>query len=316
MAETGQLNWANVNNAGCQFAMGYQNESDLNRMYAPKDSRTWGSTVSYLESHDEQRLAYKQDMWGVSGVKGNIPNSMRRLGSAAVQMILSPGAHMIWQFSELGNAENTKDNNGGNNTDPKRVEWSLYDNPDRKGLYGNYAQLISLRNNNPELFSEDASFEIHCSASDWTKGRTMYSRYGGKELITIINPNTSGSLTVENVAFSKTDNAAYTVFSKSYESDPSFDASAGTVTVPANCYVTIGTNDISSVEDVASDSSHSGLSVYGRDGVLTVDYAAGHVEVFSLDGRRVGRIAGAGSINVGSGVFIVKCGSEVRKIAL
>ena len=316
MGETGQLNWANVNNAGCQFAMGYQNESDLNRMYAPKDSRTWGSTVSYLESHDEQRLAYKQDMWGVSGVKGNIPNSMRRLGSAAVQMILSPGAHMIWQFSELGNAENTKDNNGGNNTDPKRVEWSLYDNPDRKGLYDNYAQLISLRNNNPELFSEEASFEIHCSASDWTKGRTMYSRYGGKELITIINPNTSGSLTVENVAFSKTDNAAYTVFSKSYESYPSFDASAGTVTVPANCYVTIGTNDISSVEDVASDSSLSGLSVYGRDGVLTVDYADGNVEVFSLDGRRVGRIAGAGSINVGSGVFIVKCGSEVRKIAL
>ena len=28
---------------------------------------------------------------------------------------------MIWQFSELGNFDNTKNANGGNNTDPKTV---------------------------------------------------------------------------------------------------------------------------------------------------------------------------------------------------
>ncbi len=69
MAEDGELNWANINNAGCQFAMGYSSESNLNRMWAIQDKRTAGSTVSYLESHDEQRLAYKQQQYGVTGVK-------------------------------------------------------------------------------------------------------------------------------------------------------------------------------------------------------------------------------------------------------
>ncbi|MDE5872028.1 MAG: Por secretion system protein, partial [Muribaculaceae bacterium] len=140
MAATGQLNWANVNEGGCQYAMGYQTDSNLSRFYAPKDGgRLWGSTVSYLESHDEQRLAYKQNQFGEKGVKGNIPNSMHRLGSAAAQMILAPGAHMIWQFSELGNYDNTKNSDGGNNTDPKTVRWNLLDNADRKGLYDCYS---------------------------------------------------------------------------------------------------------------------------------------------------------------------------------
>lgn len=65
MASTGQLNWANMNDPACQFAMGYPDGSNLNPLYAPNDEkRLWGSTVSYLESHDEQRLAYKQEQWG------------------------------------------------------------------------------------------------------------------------------------------------------------------------------------------------------------------------------------------------------------
>ncbi len=49
-----------------------------------------GSTVSYLESHDEQRLAYKQNQWGEAEIKGKLEPSMARLGSAAAQMILAP----------------------------------------------------------------------------------------------------------------------------------------------------------------------------------------------------------------------------------
>ena len=121
MAKDGEINWANINNAACQFAMGYQSESNLNRFYAPQDSRTWGSTVSYAESHDEERMAYKQTKWGVAGVKDNLAVSMRRLGSVAAQMLMTPGAHMIWQFQEFGADQTTKNADGGNNTDNKKV---------------------------------------------------------------------------------------------------------------------------------------------------------------------------------------------------
>ena len=316
MGEHGQLNWANVNNAGCQFAMGYSDDSDLNRMYAPKDGgRLWGTTVSYLESHDEQRLAYKQDMWGVASVKGNLANSMHRLGSAAAQMILAPGAHMIWQFSELGNAQNTKNSDGGNNTDPKTVCWSLLDDPERQGLYDNYAELIAIRNNNKELFAETATFEGKCAASNWADGRTMLSKAGDKELITVINPNADKEISVA-VSFSKSGEDSYKILSKSYESEPSFSVAGGTVTVPANCYVVIGSVAVAAVDEVGAESSASLLKAYGRNGVITVDYAPATVVVYSIDGREVGVLSGAGSVEVGSGVFILVSGNERRKISL
>lgn len=315
MAETGQLNWANINEAGCQFAMGYADDSNLNRMYAPKDQRTWGSTVSYLESHDEQRLAYKQEQWGVAGVKGNVPNSMHRLGSAAAQMILAPGAHMIWQFSELGNAQNTKNNDGGNNTDPKTVCWSLLDNPDRKGLYDNYSELMAIRSANPDLFAESASFENNCAQANWANGRTMVSKAGVKELITVINPNADKEITV-NVSFGKSDDSSYTILSKSYDTTPTFSAAGGTVTVPANCYVVIGSNDLAAVESVWSAGDAGSLRVHGEENAIVVDYTEVPVDIYGVDGRKVDSLKGPGRIEASAGIYIVTNGKDKVKIVL
>lgn len=314
MAATGQLNWANLNNAGCQFAMGYGADSNLNRFYAPKDgNRLWGSTVSYLESHDEQRLAYKQNQDGATGVRGNLGTSTDRLGSAAAQMILSPGAHMIWQFSELGNYDNTKNADGGNNTDPKPVRWNtLTGNTRRMGLYNCYSELIAIRNNNKELFSEEASFDINCGQANWQNGRTLVSRLGDRELYTVVNPNVTGDITV-TVNFNKNEDASYQILSKSYNSNPSFSASAKTVTVAANCYVVIGSLNVSAVDGIEDDAA-SGLRAYAADGAIVVDYAPAGVEVYGIDGSYVGRIAGSGSVSVSSGIYILRSGSEILKL--
>lgn len=313
MAETGQLNWANINYNGCQFAMGVESGSDLNRFYAPKDGdRTWGSTVSYLESHDEQRLAYRQNQEGVTGVRGVIAASTDRLGSAAAQMLLSPGAHMIWQFSELGNYDNTKNTDGSNNTDPKPVRWNtLTGNARRMGLYNCYGELIAIRNGNKELFSKEAVFENNCGQGNWQNGRTLLSRLGDRELITVINPNVEGDITV-TVDFSKSDDSEYRVLSKSYDSNPSFSASAKTVTVPANCYVAIGSLAVSAVEGIESDAS--ALRAYAADGMIVVDYAPAGVEVYAIDGRCVGRVPGQGSVVVASGIYILRSGKETLKL--
>ncbi|MDE6787160.1 MAG: hypothetical protein K2J46_09015, partial [Muribaculaceae bacterium] len=297
-------------------AMGYQSESNLNRMYAPKDdNRLWGSTVSYLESHDEQRLAYKQNQWGVSGVKGNIVNSMHRLGSAAAQMILAPGAHMIWQFSELGNYDNTKNSDGGNNTDPKTVRWNLMDDSNRRGLYDNYSELIAIRNNNTDLFAETASFENNCGQANWAEGRTMISKAGDKELITVMNPNSDKEITV-NVNFGKKDDAAYQIVSKSYNTTPSFSAAAGTVTVAANCYVSIATLDVTEVEGVWSDTGASSLRVHREGSSIVVDYTASPAEIYTMDGSKAGYIENAGRIEVSAGVYVVTNGKETVKIVI
>jgi len=316
MAESGELNWANVNNAGCQFAMGYSSDSNMNRFYAPKDdNRLWGSTVSYLESHDEQRLAYKQNQWGVAGVKGNVKVSMQRLGSAAAQMLLSPGAHMIWQFSELGNAQNTKDANGGNDTSPKIVDWSLLEDPDHKGLYDSYRELIAIRNDNPELFSQSASFENSCGQANWANGRTLVSVAGDKELYTVVNPNVDKAITV-TCNFLKSDENAYRIMSESYGSESSFSVASKTVTVPANCYVVIGSVSVAAVDGITDYDEAGCLDAYSSDGRIVVNNAGATVIVYGADGRAIGQISGSGSIQVTPGVYILSCAGKSMKICV
>lgn len=314
MAETGMLNWANVNDAGCQFAMGYKSNSNLNRMYAKNDGRTINSTVAYLESHDEQRLAYKQIKNGATLVKNNHLAACQRLSSAAAQMILCPGAHMIWQFSEMGNSQNTKNDDGGNNVDPKIVNWNLLDDPANHGLMQNYAELISIRTSNPELFDVEngATFSMTCGANNWEKGRTMLASTTDKQLIAVINPTLEEAITV-NVAFDFP-NEKYVVASQSYGSASTFDVAAGTVTVPANSYVVLSTSNLSEVErlPVADDMP---ITAYGINGELIVGNASAGINVYDLAGINCfSSSASEARVELPAGIYIVRSGVQSCKV--
>ena len=305
MAEDGELNWANLNHQGGQYAIGMQSNSGLERFYAPSDQRLWGSTVSYLESHDEQRLAYLQNQNGMSGVKGNLTASMHRLGSAAAQMILSPGSHMIWQFSELGNFDNTKNANGGNNTDPKTVRWNLFDNATRHGLYDSYAQLNGIRNVNPDLFTQEAQYTGNLGAQWWNQGRTMYLSAGAKELICVINPAITGE-NVINVSFKSKNQQDYKVLCSSYNTTPSFNAVTGQVTVPANCFVVIANTAVNKVDGIAAD--NNAVTVYGADGRIVVIGDVTDVAVYNLAGQRMS------GLEVPTGIYLVRTAGKTYKV--
>lgn len=311
MAADGELNWANYNNAGCQYAMGYEAESDLNGMWAPRSGRTAGSTVSYLESHDEQRLAYKQQTWGAEQVKTDPEVAARRLGSAAAQMLLTPGSHMIWQFSEMGNSQNTKNADEGNNTDPKIVDWSLLDNPVNNALVDSYRQLIGIRLGNPALLGPDAEYENNCSA--WTV-RTIRSRHGDDELIAVINPSLSQSVSVK-MTFSVPDNTHYNILSASQGTSPVFNASTGSVTVPANSYVVIGSANVLAVDDIYEQASADCFSVTTGPGLLMIQNATEGTEVWSLSGVCSARVgSGHHTLELPGGVYIVRSGAKARKV--
>ncbi len=305
MAEDGELNWANLNHQGGQYAIGMQSNSGLERFYAPSDQRLWGSTVSYLESHDEQRLAYLQNQNGMSGVKGNLTASMHRLGSAAAQMILSPGSHMIWQFSELGNFDNTKNANGGNNTDPKTVRWNLFDNATRHGLYDSYAQLNGIRNVNPDLFTQEAQYTGNLGAQWWNQGRTMYLSAGAKELICVINPAITDE-NVINVSFKSKNQQDYKVLCSSYNTTPSFNAATGQVTVPANCFVVIANTAVNKVDGIAAD--NNAVTVYGADGRIVVIGDVTDVAVYNLAGQRMS------GLEVPTGIYLVRTAGKTYKV--
>ncbi|MBD5259078.1 MAG: hypothetical protein HDS52_10440 [Barnesiella sp.] len=265
MAADGEINWANINDACCQFAMGYSSDSNMNRFYAPLDSRTWGSTVSYAESHDEERMAYKISQYGATGVKGNTTMSMRRLGSVAAMMLMTPGAHMIWQFQEFGANQTTKESNGGNDTSPKTVVWSLLNNAQRKGLMENYQQLCAIRRDNPELFKEGTATTMACDVSNWNNGRTITLKAGDKALYLVVNPLTSGNASITLNGASAT--AEYQLMSCSYNVTPTLNGNV--VTLPAGAYAVYGTTNLVDAPAVGVDDNDVNVRVV--DGSIVID---------------------------------------------
>ena len=242
MGADGQLNWANVNDQSCQFAMGWSDnggDANLKRFYAGYDSRTIGTTVSYAESHDEQRMAYKQQMWANGAIKTSRELQMRRLGSVAAQMLMSPGAHMIWQFGEFGADENTK-NDSGNDTGAKKVVWSYASQDHRKDLLNSYRELNAIRNANPELFTRTSNFSVNGFTNGNADKRVMKNTVGGKEIVTMINQHPSETQTI---TAQLSGNGNYTVLSSSPcvgSADVKIANGTATVSVPAGAYVVIG----------------------------------------------------------------------------
>ena len=308
MAADGQLNWSNMNYAACQTAMGYNSGAGMNGMYAVSNGgRQWGSTVAYAESHDEERMGYKQLMWGATeAIKKDDAARMRRLGSVAAQMLMVPGPKMIWQFGELGADQTTKNSDGSNNTDPKKVLWSFLDNEHRAGLYETYRQMTWMRRHNPALFASDANVSL--SLDGWSDGRYVVLADGASEAVLLVNPETKDTKVV-SAPVTKISSSNMQVISASHKFEPSVVAGSGTVSceLPAGAYVLVATSGVTSIEEIDSDTS-AAHRVYGAEGhiVITGEYTS--ASVFDMAGRRYG------SLTVPAGLYIVNVDGVASKV--
>ncbi len=319
MAADGQLNWANKNNISCQFAMGYADNSNLESYLSTKDgNRTWGSTVAYAESHDEQRVGYKQLTYGAGsrpyGQKYHAPSRCKRQSSMAAQLIMTPGPKMIWMFGELAAEENTKNADNTNLTDPKKVLWSSLDDPDRKALHDNYAQLIGFRRANPSLFAQDATFECVNFQNSLSVGRTMRLSDGKDEAIVFINPSIDAALTV--TASATLLNAANAnLISHTTDFAPVINDVAGgkvSVTLPAHSfavYSTTGSGETGGIDDVWSDTASQAKPVGGEGEILIIgNYVS--VAVHDITGRSYD------SLRVAPGLYIVTVDGTATKVVV
>jgi hypothetical protein len=308
MGNDGQLQWANVNYNSCQYTMGYDSSSSLTRFLSSQDGgRPWGSTVAYAESHDEERMGYKINQWGATNVKGNTANSCKRLGSLAVQMLMTPGPKMIWQFGELGADQTTKTaDNSSNSTDPKTVIWNRVDDANYSGLLQTYQDLCNLRKDNPEMFGQSASFVTSGLSSALTTPRTMRLTYGGKEIIAFINASISNTINVSTTAtlLSATNSQ---LISATPGTTPKLNASGSSVSVslPAHSYAVFATTNVAGVDDVMVDNAAE-VGVSNGQIVINGDYR--HAEVYNLAGVRQ-----AGG-QLAPGLYIVNVDGRVSKV--
>lgn len=154
-----------------------------------------GGWVGYMESHDEERCAYKQTQWGNGLLQTDLSVQMQQLEANAAFFFMVSGPKMIWQFGELGYDISRDANQQGevisgedHKTDPKPVLWSYKDIPERNELYTTYSRLLALRKAYPDVFGQDAFKEWRVSDNDWNDGRYIrLETVDGKQLVVVGN---------------------------------------------------------------------------------------------------------------------------------
>ncbi len=165
LSNYGMMLWGNLNYNYNEATMGYNDSNKSNFSYISYKNRGWTNPylIGYMESHDEERLMYKNLQFGNSSGSYNIKllgEALNRIKLAAAFFFTVPGPKMIWQFGELG-YDISIDFNG--RTGEKPVKWDYYSDPRRKKLYKVFQSLIDLKMNY-EVFSTD-NFTLDVSAT-------------------------------------------------------------------------------------------------------------------------------------------------------
>jgi 1,4-alpha-glucan branching enzyme len=153
LADYGMMLWGNLNHNYSQAAMGFTNETDFS--WGIHTVRTWTKPhlVTYMESHDEERIVYKNITFGNTVATYNtrhIDTALKRMELSAAFLFTIPGPKMMWQFGEVGYdfaINRCEDGSIANDcrTHPKPIRWDYLQNAKRKQVHTTYSKLINMR---------------------------------------------------------------------------------------------------------------------------------------------------------------------------
>jgi 1,4-alpha-glucan branching enzyme len=155
LSDNGMMLWANVWTQYQEASMGYIGNSNLER--GIHSVRGWNNPhlVTFMESHDEERITYKNIKYGNTAGSYNVKDTataLKRMELNAAFLFTIPGPKMIWEFGELGYdysrcylSANGEGGDCDRKLDPKPVRWDYINDNRRKSVYNTYSSLISLR---------------------------------------------------------------------------------------------------------------------------------------------------------------------------
>jgi len=163
LANYGIMLWGNMNHAYNENTMGWSGSTDISKVSYQDPERDWNNPhlIGYMESHDEERLMYKNLTFGNSAnsehdVKDlNIALSRQELAGAFFFTI--PGPKMIWQFGELGYDVSIDD---PGRVDRKPIRWEYFDDVNRKNIYDVWSKLITLKKEFPVFNTNNYSLNV------------------------------------------------------------------------------------------------------------------------------------------------------------
>ena len=164
LANFGILLWGNMTYNYSEATMGWNNNSDFSGASYKNRGWTDPNLVAYMESHDEERIMYKNIAFGNSTVADydlkDTMNALRRQELAALFFFTIPGPKMVWQFGEVG-YDYPIEYNG--RVGEKPIRWDYQNHYQRRFLSKFYGALIHLRTSD-NLFAS-RSFALSLSGA-------------------------------------------------------------------------------------------------------------------------------------------------------
>jgi 1,4-alpha-glucan branching enzyme len=164
LSDYGMMLWGNVTYNYQEASMGWIANSNF--QWGIYKQRGWDDQhlVTYMESHDEERLMYKNLEFGNSDVSYSVKDlvtALRRIELTAAFFYTIPGPKMIWQFGEIGYDVSIDYDCRVCN---KPILWNYFEEVNRRRLYDVISALIYLRRENEVFSTDDFSWSLNMAA--------------------------------------------------------------------------------------------------------------------------------------------------------
>ena len=262
-----------ITNAYCQTAMGWLKDGD------GFDGANRAGYVSYAESHDEERMQYKAKTYGNGDLQTNEAARLGRVAENVAFNVLLKGAHMLWQFEEIG-YDISIDQNGRTGTKPNPTAKGYFKQAERIDAFTKCAQVITLRTQlMPDAFTGTPTVSIG-------SGKALRTIQWGSNVFVAANFDVSG-----NQAVSMPSGTWYDYLEGGNRSTVStYVLKPGELKVftgqqtKAPTFTDIETRDYTAVEEVEANSTMPNVQKVLYNGTL---YLRRGNTTYTIDGRRV-----------------------------
>ncbi len=281
----GIMVWGNHNFNYNEATMGYHDSGKSDFSWISYLERGWTvpANVSYMESHDEERLMYKNLQFGNSSGSYNVKTlstALDRMEIAGAFYFTVPGPKMIWQFGELGYDVSIDNPCRVCN---KPILWSYFTEPDRKDLYDTWAKLIKLKKQE-DIFRTN-NFTLDVANSNGLKKIQLTDNASNPELKHINIIGNFGVTTQSiNPAFQET-GTWYDLLNNN-ESIIVTNVNA-TISLQPGEFKVYGNNQVVlAVEDVTINNAFT-LYPNPANGNFRINKSVSEIEIYDILGRKV-----------------------------
>lgn len=163
--------WGNMNSPYLEGSMGWNEGGKSDFSWGSYQKRGWSqpNLVTYMESHDEERMMFKNISWGNAALPWydikDTAVGLQRVELAANFFFTIPGPKMIWQFGELGYdySINWPTGTSASRLAPKPIRWDYFSQWRRTHVYRIFSSLAGLKETLPVFKTSDLTLNVASS---------------------------------------------------------------------------------------------------------------------------------------------------------